>query len=150
MKKELDDALCRDFPLTFRDRHASMQVTCMCWGFDVEDGWEPLIRRAAEKIEAAILKLPEADREHVCASQVKEKFGTLRLYFTSENEEISAAIKEAEEASEVTCEDCGAAGSLRKGGWLRTLCDACHAESVAAKKKSWDEYRAKAAAKKDQ
>ena len=71
MRKELDDALCRDFPLTFRDRHASMQVTCMCWGFDVGDGWEPLIRRAAEKIEAEILKMPEDQRAEVRASQVK-------------------------------------------------------------------------------
>ena len=44
MRKDLDDALVRDFPLTFRDRNGGTRVTCMCWGFP-GDGWEPLIRR---------------------------------------------------------------------------------------------------------
>lgn len=125
MRKELDDALCRDFPLTFRDRHASMQVTCMCWGFDVGDGWEPLIRRAAEKIEAEILKMPEDQRAEVRASQVKEKFGTLRFYMTAQNDEITEAIREAEEASAHTCEKCGAPGEVNTSGWRSTLCVAC-------------------------
>ena len=31
MRKELDEALCAKYPLIFRDRHANMQVTAMCW-----------------------------------------------------------------------------------------------------------------------
>jgi len=125
MRKDLDEALCRDFPNTFRDRHASMQETCMCWGFP-GDGWEPLIRRAAQKIEAAILKLPEETRAKVCASQVKQKFGTLRWYMTYENDEIRAAIEEAIRESAHTCESCGAPGTLDKNeGWYTTECAEC-------------------------
>ena len=43
MKKELDEALCAKYPLVFRDRHAPMQATAMCWGFDCGDGWYTII-----------------------------------------------------------------------------------------------------------
>jgi hypothetical protein len=148
MREELDDALCRDFPNLYKDRHASMRETCMCWGFDVGEGWEPLIRRASEKLEALILALPEEARAKVCASQVKEKFGTLRFYMTSETPEMSAVIREAEKASGETCEKCGQPGELRSGGWWVTLCDPCLAERKAANKKLREEQKAMAEAAK--
>ncbi len=43
MKKELDDALCTTYPLIFKDRHADMRSTLMCWGFEVGDGWYDLL-----------------------------------------------------------------------------------------------------------
>jgi hypothetical protein len=43
MKKELDEALCAKYPLIFRDRHANMQTTAMCWGFECGDGWYNII-----------------------------------------------------------------------------------------------------------
>lgn len=58
MKKELDEALCRDFPLLYRDRHKRMDITAMCWGFQCGDGWEPLIRRMSAKIEPLITQTP--------------------------------------------------------------------------------------------
>jgi hypothetical protein len=69
-------------------------------------------------------------------NQVKEKFGTLRFYWTFESSEedsqavsdrISELVREVEQRSAVTCEQCGAAGELRltqsAGPWLRTTCD---------------------------
>ena len=43
MKSELDIQLCERYPKIFRDRHADMQYTAMCWGFDCGDGWYELI-----------------------------------------------------------------------------------------------------------
>jgi hypothetical protein len=43
MKKELDEALCKKYPKIFRDRHAPMNQTCMCWGFDIGDGWYNIV-----------------------------------------------------------------------------------------------------------
>jgi hypothetical protein len=122
MRPELDEALCRDFPLLYRDRHAPKHTTCMCWGFP-GDGWEPLIRRLSVKLEAAIAVMPEDERELCRAFQVKEKYGTLRFYMTTETEEMSEWIAEAEDESAVTCEECGAPGRLRSKGWLYTACD---------------------------
>lgn len=43
MRKELDEALCAKYPLVFKDRHANMQHTAMCWGFECGDGWYNII-----------------------------------------------------------------------------------------------------------
>lgn len=126
MKEELDGALCRDFPRLFRDRHASIQVTCMCWGFSCEDGWEPLIRECAAKIEAINNRIENPD-QYIIAIQVKEKYGTLRFYVgsypTEHGTEIDEAINMAETKSEVTCEVCGNPGKTVGVGWLRTVCE---------------------------
>jgi hypothetical protein len=46
MNKELDDKLCAEFPKIFKNRNGNMQETCMCWGFEVGDGWYNIIRNA--------------------------------------------------------------------------------------------------------
>ncbi len=43
MKKELDEKLVNDYPKIFADRFKSCQETCMCWGFECDDGWFNLI-----------------------------------------------------------------------------------------------------------
>jgi hypothetical protein len=43
VRKELDEALCAKYPLIFKDRHANMQTTAMCWGFETGDGWYNII-----------------------------------------------------------------------------------------------------------
>lgn len=124
MRADLDSALVRDFPLLYADRSAPMTQTSMCWGFP-GDGWEPLIRRLSEKLEPLIAALPESEYGRPRASQVKEKFGTLRFYMTSATDEMYKLISEAESESARTCEMCGAPGKTRGGGWLVTLCDGC-------------------------
>ena len=59
-----------------------------------------------------------------CASQVKEKFATLRFYMTSATDEMYDLIHEYENKSGKICEECGSGeGKLRNDGWLSTLCD---------------------------
>ena len=43
MRKELDEALCAKYPLIFRDRHAPMTQTAMCWGICTGDGWYTIL-----------------------------------------------------------------------------------------------------------
>lgn len=126
MKDELDRQLCEAFPLLYRDRHASMQETCMCWGLDVGDGWYDIILRLSEKLEKMIAACPEdPDYGRPCASQVKEKFGGLRFYMTSSTDEMEAAIDFAEGEADVTCEICGEPGTIGGKGWLSCLCEKC-------------------------
>jgi hypothetical protein len=125
MKAELDAALVRDFPLLYSDRNAAPQATCMCWGFECGDGWEPLIRALSVKLEAAIAALPADQQPNYKAMQVKEKFGTLRFYLTMGTDEMFDMVEVAEAASAETCEGCGQPGSRRGGGWIVTNCDAC-------------------------
>jgi hypothetical protein len=63
----------------------------------------------------------------VVATQVKEKYGTLRFYYAGGDDMIDGMVSMAEAMSERTCETCGAPGKLRTDGWLKTLCDH-HAE----------------------
>lgn len=139
MKKELDEQLVREFPNLYADRNADMRTTAMCWGFDCGDGWFQLIYDLSAKLEKIITdyydmlreKFPELNipadnaevQPRICASQVKEKYGTLRFYMTGYVDGMDEAIAEAEDASAVTCEECGEPGVLRGGGWIKCLCD---------------------------
>ena len=51
MKKELDEVLCAKYPKLFRDRHAPMTTTCMCWGFECGDGWYNIIDALCSNIQ---------------------------------------------------------------------------------------------------
>lgn len=60
------------------------------------------------------------------ASQVKEKFATLRFYMTGYLDEFDELINKAEAKSKITCELCGEPGVLRSSGyWLSTRCEKC-------------------------
>lgn len=127
MNQDLDNKLCKDFPNLFVDRKASMQVTCMCWGFACGDGWYGIIREAAEQLEPLIVEIKQKyPNDFPRASQVKEKFGTLRFYLSHGTDQMYDIVSEAERKSDTTCEYCGKKGKLRKGGWLKTLCNTCH------------------------
>jgi len=131
MRKELDEKLVKDFPNLYCDRYGDIRYSAMPWGFEVGDGWEPLIREASEKIEKEIVELKQKypDTEYpLRASQVKEKLAGLRIYMSGSTDTINEAIHEACKKSWVTCEDCGKPGKRRDAGWLYTRCDECWEE----------------------
>lgn len=128
MDEAKDKELCTKYPNLYRDRHASKQTTCMCWGFSCGDGWFELIDELSATLEAEIVKLKEQGvpvEELPVAAQIKEKFGQLRCYMDYATEEMYDLIDKAEAKSYTICEACGAEGKLRSGDWMRTLCDAC-------------------------
>lgn len=43
MREELDNKLVEKYPLLYRDRHAPINQTAMCWGFSHGDGWYNII-----------------------------------------------------------------------------------------------------------
>lgn len=55
--------------------------------------------------------------------QVKEKFGTLRIYCSNSTPEIDKFIMATEIQSGKICEQCGMPGELRKRMWVKTLCE---------------------------
>jgi len=172
MNTDLDQTLCTKYPKLFRDRHAPMTETCMCWGFDCGDGWYNIIDQLCWSIQSYLdSKQEQHDRDvvynvmiqaglagdltllneyykrglnsnqyiqealikgprqveplipQVVVTQVKEKFGTLRFYYSGGDDYISGLVSMAEVMSAVTCEECGVPGKRRHGGWIRTLCD---------------------------
>lgn len=64
--------------------------------------------------------------EQVVATQIKEKFGTLRFYYDGGDEYIRGLEAMAESMTARTCEDCGSPGvarSTKQKRWVRVLCD---------------------------
>jgi hypothetical protein len=79
-------------------------------------------KRLAEIVAGDFRTVPDAIPQ-VTLDQVKEKFGTLRFYYTGGDDEISGMVRMAESMSGVTCEECGNPGERRGGGWIYTACD---------------------------
>lgn len=128
MDLELDKKLCELAPHLFADRYASMQTTCMCWGFDCGNGWYEIIKKAALELEPLIIECITKDPEgwqlgFYRAAQVKEKYGCLRFYLTAGTPKMYAIVDKAERQSSVTCEVCGKPGKIRGQGWLYTACN---------------------------
>lgn len=66
--------------------------------------------------------------EQVVAGQIKEKFGTLRFYYSGGDDHVRGLVNMAEAMSAVTCEVCGSPGQSSPQGWIKTLCPQHHAE----------------------
>jgi len=66
--------------------------------------------------------------------QIKEKFGTLRIYLSHEPDYLHKMICKAGHESGYICEICGARGSNKEiNGWYMTLCDEHRKAKLEAK-----------------
>jgi hypothetical protein len=81
-------------------------------------------KRLAEIIAGDFRTVPDSIPQ-VTLDQVKEKFGTLRFYYTGGDDNINGMVRMAEAMSGVICEGCGNPGERHGGGWVRTLCVPC-------------------------
>ena len=100
----------------------------LCKGIDCGDGWFHIIDELSAKLEAMIASMEQEFEQSFYATQVKEKYGTLRFYMSQQTDAIDAAIHKAEYLSSKTCDICGKAGRLRGNHWVQTLCDKCDEE----------------------
>jgi hypothetical protein len=127
MRQELDKLLCEKYPKMMVNRNLPMQETCMCWGFDCGDGWYNILNQLMGNIQHHIdWKNRKGEVvPQVTLDQVKEKFGTLRFYYTGGDDYISGLVSMAEAMSGVTCEGCGNVGERKGGGWVHTYCEPC-------------------------
>lgn len=114
----------QEFPAMFAEPYG---------GFAVGAGWWPIIELLCYRIQnhtdsrnRYVQKFPDlgyAPVEQVIVRQVKEKFGGLRFYYDGGDEYIAGLVSMAETWADRSCEECGAPGKRRDGGWVRTLCD---------------------------
>jgi hypothetical protein len=130
MEKELELKLVEKYPKILRDYGGDMRQTCLAFGIEINSGWFNLLDNCMNKLQYFCDLCSKDDREvQVVANQVKEKYGTLRFYYTSygandtESRIIDNIVSAAEMASERTCEVTGKDGTLCvRYGWYRTLC----------------------------
>jgi hypothetical protein len=81
-------------------------------------------KRLGEIVAGDFRSVPESIPQ-VTLDQVKEKFGTLRFYYTGGDDRIDGMVSLAESMTGVICEECGNVGKRRGGGWVHTFCDPC-------------------------
>jgi hypothetical protein len=58
----------------------------------------------------------------VILTDVKEKYGTLRIYTDYYDDDIETVLELIDWKSAHTCEKCGRPGKPRRTGWIKTLC----------------------------
>lgn len=104
MRQELDDLLCQRYPEIFRDRNGNSDETSMTRGFCCGDGWFDIIDSLCAEI---TLQVEAGKMPPVVATQVKEKFWTLRIRIRGGNDETRRLVRHASRRSESTCEACG-------------------------------------------
>lgn len=114
-------------------------------GFAIGEGWWKIIEVLCDQIQSHINWRQEQKEKYqrgdgcqqVVVHQIKEKFGGLRFYYDGGDDYIHGMLAMAESWAACTCEVCGERGSLRHGGWIRTLCDK-HEEEHQNKRAQYD------------
>jgi hypothetical protein len=176
MNDRLDRYLVLKYPKLFVNRYKDMKETCLCWGFEHDDGWFHLIDNLCDSIQSytdsnskkwriknkiariifgfinkqkwnskinfvrrflqkskQISKFEDTfEKEEyetipqVTVDQVKEKFGSLRFYYSGGDDTIHGMVWLAEHMSYNICEICGSTKNIgRTTGWIKTLCEDC-------------------------
>lgn len=99
------------------------------------DNWVPFNKyydhiKTVDQLQRYVKDVHESKPRHlvelvpqVVASQVKEKFGTLRFYYSGGDSVIEGMVRMAEAMSAVTCDVCGAPGKETGGGWISVRCE---------------------------
>ncbi len=114
MYRPLELGLVSKYSSLFGDRSVQGDFT-----FECTNGWLDLIAANLKLVE----RYAELERLKVEITQVKEKFGLLRVYHRGGDEVIDRLLDIAELVSAGVCEVCGAQGSVAEHqGWLRVRC----------------------------
>lgn len=146
MLTEHESYLFESYPILYGGKDKPLTKSLMAFGFECGDGWFELLDDLSRKIEEINLKVASPPwyakawnwvrgktPVAVEAMQVKEKFGTLRFYYSGPasgkyRNAVLDLVSKAERLSETTCEACGSpAGKLRssKSWWAYNRCCKC-------------------------
>ena len=125
MNKDLENKLLEDFPWTeaknvFTGEKLDFSISCEC-----EDGWYSLIHNFCEEVKR-LYKSKNANINELTIYQIKEKYGTLRIYLGNCIKGTEQIVQRYEMLSSKVCEVCGRKGKMRiNNGWIKVLCDSC-------------------------
>jgi hypothetical protein len=102
----------------------TLENNLMMLGFQCGDGWTSLIYEMLDKLQA----IADSDGlDDLKVTEVKEKWGGLRVYLNDYPKSVSAILDEYNERSTHICELCGEPGDLRYiSGVYKTLCIKCY------------------------
>lgn len=136
--EEFENSMTEKYPKMFSKPYG---------GFAVGPGWWPIIESLCHQIHHHVKwKQEQKDKYRrgegcpdVVVTQIKEKFGGLRFYYDGGDDVVDGMVRMAESWAGRSCEECGAPGKSRSGGWIQTLCDEHEAERQAKMKERFSE-----------
>jgi hypothetical protein len=94
---EREKIIFEKYPKLFRQVSLAMEQTCMCWGLEIPEEWYDEIETLCENIN-------NVNPDAIEFTQIKTKFGSLRVYYdfvnevnSEESSKISRLIDEVED-----------------------------------------------------
>ena len=106
------------------------------FGDGVRGGWSHLLRAAF-----TLLVPEQVGPRPGRLSEIKEKWGTLRLSWTNGTSFHHAVLKLVERLSAHVCFMCGRPGEMRDEGWVHPACDVCEAQYLADQRRPFGQVR---------
>ena len=164
MSPELQNKLIEKYPTLFKDRNKPPTQSLMCFGCEFQDGWYKIfddlcqyLTHLSEHEKLVELKPEFKTKENygymyikspdISFTQVKEKYGTMRVYwigngidnweeieskidtsvnidtlFNTHYDRVQNAIDYVEFLSGKVCEECGEPGKVYTNGWYVSRC----------------------------
>lgn len=108
MNKELQQNIFNSFPELFKKK--------LPYGIECEDGWYDIIFSLCDVLNNHLPTPPTI-------IEIKQKFGSLRVYYSGVNDAADPVIKLAEKLSLKTCEKCGSSGKIIHNNYLYVACE---------------------------
>lgn len=104
----------------FKERWPSMFEDVYC-GFDLPKGWFDIVWKLCLSLEHYY------PNSNIKVAQVKEKFGSLRFYFDSDDDDkkLLSLVAKYEFATSLVCQECGTTVGVEKtpGYWIGYYCE---------------------------
>ena len=92
------------------------------WG--IPEGWHRLFYMLCKELRPHIEKAGLLDKFYF--TQVKEKYGTMRVYTSCLPNSVDHMIDLYETFSKYICQNCGEFAKYQTQGWIAHLCDNCN------------------------
>lgn len=90
---------------------------------DVPSGWLNIFKEFLPKLKIRLIEIDKLNEYKI--TQIKEKFGIIRVYDNFCDEKIIKLIQELEYKSEKTCIICGEPATYVSLGWISPYCTEC-------------------------
>jgi hypothetical protein len=147
-REEYDKYMCEKYPVMFKERYLPMTQTCMCWSFGIGKGWYSTLDDLCKTLDIIGREFGLS----VVFSQIKEKFGGARFYYSVEchltiwqkikrffarkrfderlmfwNKIIDDTVNYYESSCDYVCAECGEHkyDMISLGSWVYDSCEKC-------------------------
>lgn len=126
-----DQELIMKYPWIRAVEFRNEPVPTNIWAFpEIPEGWRAsFIEDMCAEIDAELQTWTQLARDNYYLIQVKEKYGTLRWYDSTETPKLEQIITKYEQISMNTCFVCGKPATLLSSGWILPYCDECAANA---------------------